>query len=64
METPNKVILEKVQDKFEDLKKDINIYFKTKDMDKPGFFYQKSEKYPGKVALMVQFMAAMNNKQP
>ena len=39
METPNKVILEKVQDKFEDLKKDINIYFKTKDMDKPGFFY-------------------------
>jgi len=44
-----KVYFEKLDD---DLKKDINIYFKTRNMETPKFYYQKCAEYPGKVAVM------------
>lgn len=38
------------------LKKDIAVYYKTADIDRPLVLAQKSEKYPGKVAVAVNLM--------
>lgn len=39
-----------------ELKKNININYRTANMEKPKIYYQRSpEQHPGKVALMAQF---------
>ena len=52
MYSKNHIELKKNANNFKVLKKDINIYYKTADMDEPKFYYQESDNYPGYVALM------------
>ena len=56
-----KVVIQNLEGLFENLKKDIKVYFKTADMDKPVMHYQKSDLLPGYVACMAQFTATFGN---
>jgi hypothetical protein len=40
---------------------DLNIYYQTIDEYEPRIFYQRCEKFPGKVAMSLQFMPSLND---
>ncbi len=43
--------------------KDMNIFYRTADMEAPKFLYQTSPaKYPGLVAVMAQFLPTFESK--
>ena len=42
----------------------MHIYYRSDNMDEPRFVYQRSEKYPGYVAVMAQFMPTFESQQP
>ena len=51
------MVIQMIGNDFYDLKKDVVIFYKTLDMEKPKFLYQESpSKYPGLVAVMAQFL--------
>ena len=55
-QSPNRVFLQKIGADFLNQKKDIQIRYKTKDMETPKLVYQVSSKYPEEVAVMAQFL--------
>ena len=55
--TLNRVVLETPGIDLTDLQKDIQIKYKTQATEKPCLLYETNEeKYPGKVAVMAQFL--------
>ena len=44
------------------LRKDLDVYFKTIDMQKAKLLYQESEKHPGEVACLMSFVPTFIEK--
>ena len=58
------MVIQMIGNDFYDLKKDLVIYYKTQDMEKPKFLYQESpNKYPGLVAVMAQFLPTFESSE-
>ena len=57
------MVIQMIGNDFYHLKKDVVIFYKTVDMEKPKFLYQESpSKYPGLVAVMAQFLPTFESQ--
>ena len=46
---------------YENIAKDLKILYQTIDEYKPTIFYQKSNRFPGKVALSLQYLPSLGD---
>ena len=52
----NEIFIQKVDSDFNEVSNDMNISYRTHDMDEPKLVYQRSADYPGQVAVLAQFL--------
>ena len=52
----NEIQIQKVDSDFNEVSNDMNISYRTHDMDEPKLVYQRSADYPGQVAVLAQFL--------
>ena len=52
----NEISIQKVDSDFNEVSNDMNISYRTHDMDEPKLVYQRSADYPGQVAVLAQFL--------
>ena len=52
----NEIFIQKVDSDFNEVNNDMNISYRTHDMDEPKLVYQRSADYPGQVAVLAQFL--------
>ena len=62
-QSKNEVKIQKTDSDFNEVSSDLRISFRTEGMDDPKLVYQRSADYPGKVAVMAQFLPTFVSSQ-